>query len=124
MGNKSLRKRKYDRTRDDTRQIEQRKELYRRKKQERANIEEINDDNVNRDFRQEEVQPGMHADMMIKSTQHTLTHSDLLKLFALSVYIKVSLCLKFKSRAVSVVSGCLKAQFHYCDSLKSLLVFT
>jgi hypothetical protein len=61
MGNKSLRKRKYDRTQDDTRQIEQRKELYRRKKQEHVNIEEINDDNVNRDFRQEEVQPGMHA---------------------------------------------------------------
>jgi hypothetical protein len=61
MGNKSLRKRKYDLTRDDTRQIEQRKELYRRKKQEHAYIEEINDDNVNRDFRQEEVQPGMHA---------------------------------------------------------------
>jgi hypothetical protein len=39
MGNKSLHKRKYDRTRDDTRQIEQRKELYRIKKQERANIE-------------------------------------------------------------------------------------
>jgi hypothetical protein len=70
MGNKSLRKRKYDRTRDDTRQIEQRKELYRKKKQERANIEEINDDNINRDFRQEEVQPGMHADMMIKHTTH------------------------------------------------------
>jgi hypothetical protein len=70
MGNKSLRKRKYDRTRDDTRQIEQRKELYRRKKQECVNIEEINDDNVNRDFRQEEVQPGMHADMMIKHTTH------------------------------------------------------
>ena len=34
------------------------------------NIEEINDDNVNRDFRQEEVQPGMHADMMIKHTTH------------------------------------------------------
>jgi hypothetical protein len=70
MGNKSLRKRKYDRTRVDTRQIEQRKELYKKKKQERANIEEINDDNVNRDFRQEEVQPGMHADMMIKHTTH------------------------------------------------------
>jgi hypothetical protein len=68
MGNKILHKRKYDRTRDDTRQIEQRKELYRRKKQEHVNIEEINDDNVNRDFRQEEVQPGMHADMMIKHT--------------------------------------------------------
>jgi hypothetical protein len=68
MGNKSLRRRKYDRTRDDTRQIKQRKELYKKKKQERANIEEINDDNVNRDFRQEEVQPGMHADMMIKHT--------------------------------------------------------
>jgi hypothetical protein len=70
MGSKSLRKRKYDRTRDDTCQIEQRKELYRRKKQEHVNIEEINDDNVNRDFRQEEVQPGMHADMMIKHTTH------------------------------------------------------
>jgi hypothetical protein len=70
MGNKSLHKRKYDHTRDDTRQIEQRKELYRRKKQEHANIEEINDDNVNRDFRQEEVQPGMHADMMIKHRTH------------------------------------------------------
>ena len=31
MGNKSLRKIKYDRTRDDTRQIEQRKELYKKK---------------------------------------------------------------------------------------------
>jgi hypothetical protein len=70
MGNKSLRKRKYDRTRDDSRQIEQMKELYKKKKQERGNIEEINDDNVNRDFRQEEVQPGMHADMMIKHTTH------------------------------------------------------
>jgi hypothetical protein len=70
MGNKSLRKRKYERTRDDTRQIEQRKEIYRRKKQEHANIEEINDDNVNRDFQQEEVQPGMHPDMMIKHTTH------------------------------------------------------
>ena len=69
MGNKSLRKRKYDRTQYDTHQIEQRKELYQRKKQERANIEEINDDNVNRDF-QQEVQPGMHADMMIKHTTH------------------------------------------------------
>ena len=124
MGNKSLRKRKYDRTWDDTHKIEQRKELYRRKKQEHVNIEEINDDNVNRDVRQEEVQPGMHAHIWWLSTQHTLTHSDLVKLFALSVYIKVSMCLKFKSRAVSVVSGCLKSQFHYCDSLKSLLVFT
>jgi hypothetical protein len=70
MGNKSLRKRKYDRTRDDTHQIKQRKELYRRNKQEHANTEEINDDNVNRDFRQEEVQPGMYADMMIKHTTH------------------------------------------------------
>jgi hypothetical protein len=70
MGNKSLHKRKYDRTRDDTHQIEQRKEIYQRKKQEHANIEEINDDNVNRNFRQEEVQPGMHADMMIKHTTH------------------------------------------------------
>ena len=50
MGNKSLRKIKFDRTRDDTRQIKQRNELYWRKKQEHANIEERNDDNVNRDF--------------------------------------------------------------------------
>jgi hypothetical protein len=70
MGNKSLRKIKYDRTRDDTCQIEKRKDLYRRKKQEHVNIEEINDDNVNRDFRQEEVQPSMHADMMMKHTTH------------------------------------------------------
>jgi hypothetical protein len=47
------------------------KSFIKKKKQEGANIEEINDDNVNRDFRQEEVQPGMHADMMIK---HTNTH--------------------------------------------------
>jgi hypothetical protein len=79
-----LRKRKYDRTRDDTRQIEQRKELYRRKKEERANIEEINDDNVNRDFRQEEVQPGMHAYMMIK---HTMVHT--LGLYSESTKFKV-----------------------------------
>ena len=59
MGNKSLCNRKFDHTRDYSRQIDQRKELYRRKKQEHANIEEINDDNVNRDFRQEEVQPGI-----------------------------------------------------------------
>jgi hypothetical protein len=70
MGNKSLRKRKFDRTRDDTRQNEQRKEHYWRKKRERANIEERNDDNVNRDFQQEEVQPGMHAHMMIEHTTH------------------------------------------------------
>jgi hypothetical protein len=38
MGNKSLRKRKYDRTRDDTRQIEQRKELYRKKKNKNVRI--------------------------------------------------------------------------------------
>jgi hypothetical protein len=69
MGNKSLRKRKFDRTRDDTRQNEQRKEHYWRKKRERANIEERNDDNVNRDF-QQEVQPGMHAHMMIEHTTH------------------------------------------------------
>ena len=50
MGNKSLRKKKFDRTRDDTHQIEQRKELYWRNNQECVNIEERNDDNVNRDF--------------------------------------------------------------------------
>jgi hypothetical protein len=38
MGNKSLRKRKYDRTRDDTRQIEQRKELYKKKKNKNVRI--------------------------------------------------------------------------------------
>jgi hypothetical protein len=70
MGNKSLNKIKYDRTQDDTRQIEQRKELYRRKKQEHENIQETNDDNVNRYFRQEEVQPGMHPHMMIEHTTH------------------------------------------------------
>ena len=70
MGNKSLRKIKFDHTRDDTRQNEQRKENNWRKKQERANIEERNDDNVNRDFQQEEVQPGMHEDMMINHTTH------------------------------------------------------
>jgi hypothetical protein len=59
MGNKSLRKRKFDRTRDKTRHNEQRKEHYWRKKQERENIEERNDDDVNRDFQQEEVQPGI-----------------------------------------------------------------
>jgi hypothetical protein len=59
MGNKSLRKRKFDRTRDETRHNEQRKEHYWRKKQERENIEERNDDDVNRDFQQEEVQPGI-----------------------------------------------------------------
>jgi hypothetical protein len=70
MGNKSLHKRKYDRTRADTHQIEQRKELYRRKKQEHANIQEKNDDNVNRDFQQEEIQLGMHAHMMIEHMKH------------------------------------------------------
>jgi hypothetical protein len=70
MGNKSFFKRKFDRTRDDTHQNEQRKEHYWRKKRERANIEERNDDNVNRDFQQEEVQPGMHAHMMINHMTH------------------------------------------------------
>ena len=65
-----LHKRKFDRTRDDTRQIEQRKELYWRNKWECANIEEKNYDNVNRDFQQEEVQPGMHAHMMIEHMTH------------------------------------------------------
>jgi hypothetical protein len=70
MGNKSLRKRKFDRTRDETHHNEQRKEHYWRNKRERANIEERNDDNVNRDFQQEEVQPGMHAHIVyIKSIE-------------------------------------------------------
>jgi hypothetical protein len=60
-GKQSGRKRKFDRTRDETRHNEQRKEIYWRKKRERENIEERNDDDVNRDFQQEEVQPGMHT---------------------------------------------------------------
>jgi hypothetical protein len=89
MGNKSLHKRKYDCTRDDTRQIEQRKELYRRKKQERVNIEEINDDNVNRDFRQEEVQPGMHSYMMIKHTTHIGTVFRKYKIQSIELKLKI-----------------------------------
>jgi hypothetical protein len=89
MGNKSLRKRKYDRTRDDTCQIEQRKELYRRKKQERANIEEINDDNVNRDFQQEEVQPGMYAYMLIKHTIHIETVFRKYKIQSIEFKLKI-----------------------------------
>jgi hypothetical protein len=89
MGNKSLCKRKYDRTRADTRQIEQRKELYQRKKQERANIEEINDDNVNRDFQQEEVQPGMHADMMIKHITHIGTVFRTYKIQSIEFKLKI-----------------------------------
>jgi hypothetical protein len=70
MGNKSLCKRKFDRTRDETRHNEQRKEHYWRKKRERENIEERNDDDVNRDFQQEEVQPGMHVHIVyIKSIE-------------------------------------------------------
>jgi hypothetical protein len=56
MGNTSLCKRKFDRTRDETRHNKQKKEHYWRKKRERPNIEERNDDNVNRDFQQEEAQ--------------------------------------------------------------------
>jgi hypothetical protein len=89
MGNKSLCKRKYDRTRDDTRQIDQRKELYRRKKQERANIDEINDDNVNRDFRQEEFQPGMHAHMMIEHTTHIGTIFRKYKIQSIEFKLKI-----------------------------------
>jgi hypothetical protein len=59
MGNKSLRKRKFDRTQDKTRHNEKMKEHYWRKKQEHENIEERNDDDVNRDFQQEEVQQGI-----------------------------------------------------------------
>ena len=60
MGNKSLHKRKFDRTQDETHQYnEQRKENYWRKKQECENIRERNDDDVNRYFQQEEVQPGI-----------------------------------------------------------------
>ena len=59
------RERKYDCTRDDTYPNELSKENYRRKKQERANIEGTSDDNVNRDLhhdvQQEEIQPGMHT---------------------------------------------------------------
>jgi hypothetical protein len=70
MGNKSLRKRKFDRTRDETLHNDQRKEHYWRNKRERENIEERDDDNVNRDFQQEEVQLGMHAHIVyIKSIE-------------------------------------------------------
>jgi hypothetical protein len=89
MGNKSLRKRKYDRTRDDTRQIKQRKDLYQRKKQERVNIEKINDDNVNRYFRQEEVQPSMHAYMMIKNTTHIGTIFRKYKIESIELKLKI-----------------------------------
>jgi hypothetical protein len=65
MVNKILCKRKYDRTRDETRHNEQAKECYWRKKRERENIEGRNNDDVNRDLhpdsQQEEVQPGMHT---------------------------------------------------------------
>ena len=41
-----------------------------RNKRERANIEERNDDNVNRYFQQKDVQPGMHAHIVyIKSIE-------------------------------------------------------
>ena len=89
MGNKSLRKRKFDRTRDDTHQIEQRKEIYWRKKQERANIEERNDDNANRYFRQEEVQPGMHAHMMIEHTTHIGTVFRKYKIQSIEFKLKI-----------------------------------
>jgi hypothetical protein len=57
--------------------------------QERANIEEINDDNVNRDFRQEEVQPGMHADMMIKHTTHIGTVFRKYKIQSIEFKLKI-----------------------------------
>ena len=64
MVNTILRKRKYDHTGDETRHNEQVKERCWRKKQERENIEGINNDDVNRDLhldsQQEEVQPSMH----------------------------------------------------------------
>ena len=70
MGNKSLRKRKFDLTWDETHHNDQNKEHYWRNKWECANIEEITDDNVNIDFQQEEVQPGMHAHIVyIKSIE-------------------------------------------------------
>ena len=70
MGNKSLCKRKFDHTQDETHHNEQRKGHYWRKKREHVNIEERNDDNVNRDFQQEEVQPGMYAHIVyIKSIE-------------------------------------------------------
>ena len=83
-----MRKIKFDRTRDDTCQNEQKKEHYWRKKWERAYIEERNDDNVNRDFQQEEVQPGMHAHMMIEHTTHIG--------IVLRMYIIQSIEFKFK----------------------------
>jgi hypothetical protein len=70
MGNKSLRKKKIDRTRDKTHHNKQRKEHHWRNKQECVNIEERNDDDVNKYFQQEEVQLGMHAHIVyIKSIE-------------------------------------------------------
>ena len=70
MRNKSLHKRKFDHNWDEIHHIEQRKEHYWRNKRERENIEERNDDNVNRYFQQAEVQPGMHAHIVyIKSIE-------------------------------------------------------
>jgi hypothetical protein len=89
MGNKSLRKRKFDRTRDDTCQIKQRKEFYWRKKHKRANIDERNDNNVNRDFRQEEVQLGMHLHMMIEHTTHIGTVSRNYKIQSIEFKFKI-----------------------------------
>jgi hypothetical protein len=68
MGIKSLHKRKFYRTRDKTHHNEQMKEHYWKKKREHENIEERNNDDVNRDFQQEEVQPGTHVHIVyIKS---------------------------------------------------------
>ena len=70
MGNKILRKTKFDCTWDETHHKDQRKEHYWRNKWKRANIEERNNDDVNRDFQQEEVQLGMHAHIVyIKSIE-------------------------------------------------------
>jgi hypothetical protein len=54
-----------------------------------VNIEEINDDNVNRDFQQEEVQPGMHADMMIKHTTHIETVFRKYKIQSIEFKLKI-----------------------------------
>jgi hypothetical protein len=59
MGNKRKRKRKFDHTRGDTCHNELSKEYYRRKKQERANIEGTSDDNVIRDLHLDDQQEEM-----------------------------------------------------------------
>ena len=70
MGNKIFCKRKFDHTQDKTHHNEQRKEHDWRNKRGCAHIVKINDNDVNRCFQQQEVQPDMHAHIVyIKSIE-------------------------------------------------------